>query len=76
MKAQTGNKYIAYVDYDATKQSSLCCPEFPSSLFLYIFFLSSFAVHYIYSLNLPYSTSFDRSHVYAILESNYLFIMY
>jgi len=63
MKAQTGNKYIAYVDYDATKQSSLCCPEFPSSLFLYTFFLSSFAVHYIYSFNPPYSTSFDISRV-------------
>jgi hypothetical protein len=68
MKAQTGNKYIAHVDYDATKQSSLCCPEFPTSLFLCSFFLSSFAAHYVYSFSLPYSTSFAIAHVQAMLK--------
>jgi len=63
MKAQTGNKYTAYVNYGATKMSSLCCPEFPTSLFLYTFFLSSFAAHYIYSFTLPYSISSSISRV-------------
>ena len=69
MKAQTGNRYIAYVDYNANKQSSLCCTEFPASLFLYTFFLSSFAAQYIYSCTLPYSKSFAVSRVQEILKT-------